>query len=68
MRRGSPASYRDVMTSVAGRLRFKNAAFDFVVEGESYRPRQKPKLDEDAPAPAPAKNKVPLHPRAKRRP
>lgn len=62
------AMFDDVLLAQSAVDRFKNAAFDFVVEGESYRPRQKPKLEEDAPAPAPAKNKVPLHPRAKRRP
>ena len=47
--------------------RFKNAAFDFVVEGESYRPRLKPKVDDTAPQPAVARHKPPVNPRSKRR-
>jgi DNA replication protein DnaC len=61
------AMFDDVLLAQSAVDRFKNAAFDFVVDGESYRPRLKPKLDEHAPAPAPARNKVPLHPRSKRR-
>ena len=39
--------------------RFKNAAFAFVVEGESYRPRLKPKLDPEAPPPPEPHDKLP---------
>ncbi|WP_437586921.1 hypothetical protein [Sorangium sp. So ce1000] len=46
----------------------KNAAFDFTIEGESYRPRLKPKLDEsNTAAPVPARSKPPTHPRGRRR-
>jgi len=34
--------------------RFVNAAYDFVIEGESYRPRQKPKLRNDEPEAKPS--------------
>jgi hypothetical protein len=44
--------------------RFKNAAYDFVMEGESYRSRQKPKLnDADPPPPSPSP-KPRVNPRA----
>lgn len=47
--------------------RFKNAAYDFVIEGESYRSRLKPKLDAtDSPPPTPAP-KAKLHPRSRAR-
>ena len=61
------AMFDDVLLAQSAVDRFKNAAYDFVVDGESYRPRLKPKLDESAPAPQPARNKPPMHPRAKRR-
>ena len=37
------------------RYRFRNAAFDLVVDGESYRAKQKPKIEESGPPP-----KVPI--------
>ena len=47
--------------------RFKNAAYDFVMEGESYRPRLKPKLDPADPPPETPAAKVRLHPRSRAR-
>ena len=38
--------FDDVLLAQSAVDRFKNAAFDFVIEGESYRPRHKPKLDD----------------------
>ncbi|WP_437599573.1 ATP-binding protein [Sorangium sp. So ce590] len=62
------AMFDDVLLAQSAIDRFKNAAFDFIIEGESYRPRLKPKLDEsNAAAPAPARSKLPTHPRSKRR-
>lgn len=61
------AMFDDVLLAQSAVDRFKNAAFDFVIEGESYRPRLKPKLDGATPPPAPARNKAPVHPRARRR-
>ncbi|WP_437730880.1 ATP-binding protein [Sorangium sp. So ce1335] len=62
------AMFDDVLLAQSAVDRFKNAAFDFIVEGESYRPRLKPKLDEsNTAAPVPARSKPPSHPRSKRR-
>jgi len=61
------AMFDDVMLAQSAVDRFKNAAFDFVIEGESYRPRLKPKLDEHAASPEPARHKPPVNPRSKRR-
>ena len=61
------AMFDDMLLAQSAVDRFKNAAYDFVIEGESYRPRLKPKLDAaDVPPPSPApKRKV--HPRARAR-
>jgi DNA replication protein DnaC len=47
--------------------RFQNAAYDLVIEGESYRPRQKPTVDKAGPPPERPVEKRPTHPRQKRR-
>ena len=47
--------------------RFQNAAYDLVIEGESYRPRQKPTVDKAGPPPERPVEKRPVHPRQKRR-
>jgi len=61
------AMFDDMLLAQSAVDRFKNAAYDFVIEGESYRSRLKPKLDDrDPPPPTPAE-KVPLHPRARAR-
>lgn len=61
------AMFDDVLLAQSAVDRFKNAAYDFVMEGESYRPRLKPKLDADgSPPPAPA-HKPRTNPRARRR-
>jgi len=60
------AMFDDMLLAQSAVDRFKNAAFDFVIEGESYRPRLKPTLDAaDTPPPAPA-NKTRPHPRSRR--
>lgn len=47
------AMFDDVLQAQSALDRFKNAAYDLVVEGESYRERLKPKL-EDSAAPNPS--------------
>ena len=59
--------FDDVLLAQSAVDRFKNAAFDFVIEGESYRPRLKPTLDPENPPPAVPATKTKLHPRARRR-
>lgn len=61
------AMFDDVLLAQSAVDRFKNAAYDFVIEGESYRPRLKPKLDAGDPPPASPAPKQRLHPRARRR-
>lgn len=60
------AMFDDVLLAQSAVDRFKNAAYDFVMEGESYRPRLKPKLDADAPAPPAPAQKPRAHPRRRR--
>ncbi len=45
------AMFDDVLLAQSAVDRFKNAAYDFVIEGESYRPRLKPTLDAADPPP-----------------
>ncbi len=40
--------FDDVLLAQSAVDRFKNAAYDFVTEGDSYRPRLKPELEGDA--------------------
>lgn len=61
------AMFDDTLLAQSAVDRFKNAAFDFVIEGESYRPRLKPRLGEDTPPPTPARDKAPVNPRSRRR-
>ena len=61
------AMFDDVLLAQSAVDRFKNAAYDFVIEGESYRPRLKPKLEERAALPAVARHKPMGNPRSKRR-
>ena len=60
--------FDDMLLAQSAVDRFKNAAYDFVIEGESYRPRLKPKLDgETSPAPPAPRPKPRTSPRAHRR-
>jgi DNA replication protein DnaC len=61
------AMFDDVLLAQSAVDRFKNTAYDFVIEGESYRPRQKPKLDTADPPPPTPSSKVHRHPRSKKR-
>src|SRR5688572_15559230 len=60
------ATFDDVLLAQSAVDRFKNAAFDLVVEGESYRPRLKPSVKDDAPPPAVPVSK-PEHPIRRRK-
>jgi len=59
--------FDDMLLAQSAVDRFKNSAYDFVIEGESYRPRLKPKLDEKNPPPNEPTPKPKLHPRARMR-
>ena len=61
------AMFDDMLLAQSAVDRFKNAAFDLVMEGESYRPRLKPKLDSSSPPPPAPATKVQKHPRSRRR-
>lgn len=61
------AMFDDVLLAQSAVDRFKNSAYDFVIEGESYRPRLKPKLDDAQPPPNPSTPKPRPHPRSRRR-
>ena len=60
------AMFDDVLLAQSAVDRFKNAAFDLVVEGESYRPRLKPSVRDDDPPPAAPVSK-PEHPIKRRK-
>lgn len=51
--------FEEVLLAQSAVDRFTNSAYDLVIDGESYRPRLKPKvvLDDPAPPPAPAAKK-----------
>ena len=59
--------FDDVLLAQSAVDRFKNAAFDFVIEGESYRPRLKPKLEGSEPTPQAPVPKPRVHPRSRKR-
>jgi DNA replication protein DnaC len=59
--------FDDVLLAQSAVDRFRNAAYDFVVEGESYRSRLKPTLNDADPPPDSPATKSKLHPRARER-
>ena len=59
------AMFDDMLLAQSAVDRFKNAAYDFVIEGESYRPRLKPRLDAADPPPDSPAPKPRVHPRTK---
>jgi DNA replication protein DnaC len=46
------AVFDDLLLGQSAVDRFRNSAYDLVIEGESYRPRLKPSADKDGPPPA----------------
>ena len=62
------AMFDDVLLAQSAVDRFKNSAYDFVIEGESYRSRLKPTIDPSTtPTDAAPAMKQKLHPRARAR-
>ncbi len=63
------AMFDDTLLAQSAVDRFKNSAYDLVIDGESYRPKLKPKLDpDDIPPPAvTTKPKPSGNPRVRRR-
>ena len=59
--------FDDLLLAQSAVDRFKNAAFDLVIEGESYRPRLKPQLDASDPPPKTPSPKPQRHPRSRAR-
>jgi DNA replication protein DnaC len=59
------AMFDDVMLAQSAVDRFKNSAYDFVIEGESYRARLKPTIDASTPTPETPSMKPKVHPRSK---
>jgi DNA replication protein DnaC len=61
------AMFDDVLLAQSAVDRFKNAAYDFVIEGESYRPRLKPRIEVADPPPETPAHKARPNPRVRRR-
>jgi hypothetical protein len=59
-------TFDDTLLAQSAIDRFQNAAYDLVIEGESYRPRLKPTIDKAGPTPDRPVEKKPVHPRQKR--
>jgi DNA replication protein DnaC len=57
------ATFDDTLLAQSAVDRFKNNAFDLVVDGESYRSRLKPDITKLGPPPSAPVKKVPVHPR-----
>jgi DNA replication protein DnaC len=61
------AAFDDTLLAQSAIDRFQNAAYDLVIDGESYRPRLKPSLEKAGPPPERPIEKKPVHPRHRRR-
>jgi DNA replication protein DnaC len=62
------ATFDDALLAQSAVDRFKNNAFDVVVDGESYRARLKPNIDALGPPPSAPVKKPPVNPRRKASP
>ena len=62
------ATFDDALLAQSAVDRFKNNAFDLVVDGESYRSKLKPSIDKVGPPPSAPVKKAPAHPRKKSNP
>lgn len=61
------AMFDDVLLAQSAVDRFRNSAYDFVVEGESYRSKLKPRIEDADPPPTAPAMKTPTIRRSKRR-
>lgn len=61
------AMFDDVLLAQSAVDRFRNSAYDFVIDGESYRPRQKPTIDTAAAPPSAPSLKPRTSPRSRAR-
>ena len=59
------ATFDDALLAQSAVDRFKNNAFDLVVDGESYRSRLKPDIEKVGPPPSAPVTKPPVNPRKK---
>lgn len=59
------AAFDDALLAQSAVDRFRNNAFDLVVDGESYRSRLKPDIDKLGPPPSAPVRKPPVNPRRK---
>jgi DNA replication protein DnaC len=59
------ATFDDALLAQSAVDRFKNNAFDLVMDGESYRSKLKPNIEVIGPPPSAPVKKVPTHPRRK---
>lgn len=61
------ATFDDTMLAQSAIDRFQNAAYDLVIDGESFRPRLKPSIEKAGAPPERPVEKKPVNPRAKQR-